>query len=381
MRILLFDLWDGGHNHLYFDRFARALEGHEVVVAAPARVLERLDPSTGVTTIATPLVRGAPPVESPGAAWGVSAEAERALIGRICEEVRPDRFVHMWADHLLEHWRAEATPCPAAFIVFFPTAHYPERFGAKLTEAELASATALERAVAACRGLPTTCSMMTLAPFAAEAWQARPGAPALWLPEPPVSGSSKAEQERSVDVGFFGVLAQRKGLHWLAAAIEAGLGGVSVAIAGWIEQPGHRPEVMRLVERMQGAGARVELALEHHTEQQGLDFLARARCVVLPYPRHFGMSRVLLEAASVGTPVVAHDFGLLGHLVRSRGLGAVVDCADSGRFARAIAEVITTSAQPGLRQNCRQYAQELTFERFYAVVREAVIGRIHGEAP
>lgn len=42
MKIVLFDLWAGGHNHLYFRRFAEALPGHEVYAVAPDAVLARI---------------------------------------------------------------------------------------------------------------------------------------------------------------------------------------------------------------------------------------------------------------------------------------------------------------------------------------------------
>jgi hypothetical protein len=68
-------------------------------------------------------------------------------------------------------------------------------------------------------------------------------------------------------------------------------------------------------------GARVELRPRLHSEVEGLRALASARCALLPYHRHSGMSRVLLEACSAGTPVIADNFGLLGYLVRTHGPG------------------------------------------------------------
>jgi glycosyltransferase involved in cell wall biosynthesis len=73
-----------------------------------------------------------------------------------------------------------------------------------------------------------------------------------------------------------------------------------------------------------------------HTELEGLEVLAGARCAVIPYVHTYGMSRSFLEAASVGTPVIAHRHGLVGHLVRKHDLGLAVDCDDPGALRDAI---------------------------------------------
>jgi hypothetical protein len=51
---------------------------------------------------------------------------------------------------------------------------------------------------------------------------------------------------------------------------------------------------------------------------------------------------VLVEACSVGTPVVVQDRGLLGYLVRRHGLGRAVDCHDAGAFRRAVLALVET---------------------------------------
>jgi glycosyltransferase involved in cell wall biosynthesis len=48
------------------------------------------------------------------------------------------------------------------------------------------------------------------------------------------------------------------------------------------------------------------------------------------------MSRVLLEASIARTPVITHDFGLLGHLVRKHELGMAIDCADPDALTSAL---------------------------------------------
>jgi glycosyltransferase involved in cell wall biosynthesis len=87
---------------------------------------------------------------------------------------------------------------------------------------------------------------------------------------------------------------------------------------------------------MRNAGVEVELRLKRHTESEKLQLLAAARCVLVPYVGHFGSSRVLLEAAYAGTPIICHDRGLVGSLVRKHRLGVTVDCEDPRKLRRAI---------------------------------------------
>ena len=68
---------------------------------------------------------------------------------------------------------------------------------------------------------------------------------------------------------------------------------------------------------------------------------------LLFYPRRDGMSRVLVEARSVGTPAIVHDYGLLAHLVRRHGLGLVVDGTDSRSFREALVALTTDADATG----------------------------------
>ena len=111
----------------------------------------------------------------------------------------------------------------------------------------------------------------------------------------------------------------------------------------------------------------MDVRARSHTEVEGLAVLGAARCAVLPYPRHAGMSRVLVESAATGTPVVAHDWGLLGHLVRTHGLGVTVDSSDAAALRTAVLSLSETDAQ-------RRYAHALA--RFAA--RCCFRARVHG---
>jgi glycosyltransferase involved in cell wall biosynthesis len=139
--------------------------------------------------------------------------------------------------------------------------------------------------------------------------------------------------------------------------------------------PGQEKWLEEQVGRLKGGGVRVDLRLGGLAEQELLDVLAAARCALLPYPRHFGMSRVLVEAAVAGTPVVAHDFGLVGHLAREHGLGAAVDCGDAGALGRAIAPFLSDPAAVGERAPAlERFAAGFEAQAFAAALTGALWG-------
>ena len=187
---------------------------------------------------------------------------------------------------------------------------------------------AKELAVRVWRRRPDAQTVFTLDEAAACGWASRGGAPARWLPEPPVPELPATERPpKRSGCAVYGALAARKGIGLLARAFTLEPTSVSLVLAGTPEQA-YVPELESHAMAMAASGVDVELRARTHSELEGLRVLASANCALLPYPRHAGMSRVLLEACSVGTPVVADNFGLLGHLVRTHRLGLTVDCAN-----------------------------------------------------
>jgi glycosyltransferase involved in cell wall biosynthesis len=167
---------------------------------------------------------------------------------------------------------------------------------------------------------------------------------------------------------LFGSLAARKGIDRLAAAVRAAPHDLSVTLAG-APEPGFSEPLQEYVRSMRGAGANVRVLGHHLTPQQGFDLLGRSRCAVLPYPRHSGMSRVLLEAAGAGTPVVVEDFGLVGHLVRTHGLGAAVDSADPLALAKAIRRYTDDESAVTVHEDAlRRFAERYSPQRFAPAV-------------
>ena len=338
MRIALFDWNSGGHHELYARRFARALRPEFDVVAAvhdgSAVALE----ADGVETIALGDPRPKVDPDRPLAEQNRElAERELDLFERVARESGADRLIHLNADPIVRRI-VRRPPLPVPTILFFlrARAHFPSAYGSRLSPAERARAVFHDLLVARWRRRPDAYATFALEEEAARRWSRRRGAPAYWIPEPPVAELPAAERpaQRS-GIAMYGALAANKGIGLLADALALGHTDVSLTLAGSVDDD-YAVALDRATEQMRAAGVRLDLRARWVGETEGLGLLAGARCVALPYPRHYGMSRVLLEAASVGTPVVVHEFGLLGHLVKTHGIGHAVDCTDPRALRAAV---------------------------------------------
>jgi glycosyltransferase involved in cell wall biosynthesis len=352
-KVALFEWTAGGHRPVYVRRFIEALQPFaDIVLALPQATLDAID-ERDVETLS--LGESRPPLGT--------RLRRRAVLAQEVEHLRrvaavADHTLHLYADHVLFHL-ANATPLPGAIslILYTPRAHYADAYGTRLPVADRAVALAKEWAARRWRRRSDAQALFTLDEEAAARWKDLKGAPAQWLPEPPVLPlpSEQRPSERSGCV-LYGALAPRKGIDLLVRALTVEPTSMRVVLAGSVE-PAYLVELHRHVAAMETAGVDVELRAWQHSELEGLQALAGARCALLPYPRHAGMSRVLIEACSVVTPILADGFGLLGHLVRQHGLGLTVDCTD----ARALRQAALSLVQP---ENSASYTDAL--ERFAA---------------
>ena len=367
LRVLLFDWTAGGHHPVYLAKAARALSGEaEVVVAAPDGLVPGL---TSLGIDARSLGQARPPLDMSRPAAEQHRELalrEIDLLRATCEAVRSDHVVHMYADPILRRLvEAPPLPLPTTLCIFFPRAHYPSAFDASLSPWETARAHFLEHLVRRWRRRSDAHALFTMDPVAARRWAGRNGAPVYWFPEPPV------EVPAQLDGGvartgylLYGTLARRKGLHLVASAIAEGVTPLKLVLAGEVE-PGYERELDACVHKMVGAGAAVELYPGRLSEEDCLRLLHSAQGALVPYPRHYGFSRVLLEAATAGTPVLAHDFGLVGYLVRRHSLGVAVDCTDATRFRAVLLDLLQDADLSGrYRSGLSSFAAQYSESRF-----------------
>jgi len=292
------------------------------------------------------------------------AEEIRSYQEDIERRAAPDHLLHVYADavlpQLLVHRRFRM---PVSVLLFYPRAHYPRAFGTHLGRVERAKANAKEFVVAAWRRRADANAVLALDEEAARRWSARRGAPAYWLPEPTVPRVDLPDRERKRSgCILYGALAERKGIDLVAQALTLEPTAMRLTIAGEAAEA-FRPALERYVREMVRSGVEVDLRARRQEEEKGLLALASAKCALLPYPRHDGMSRVLVEACSVGTPVIVHDRGLLGHLVREHRIGRAVDCRDPSALREAILALAgegadTTAYDAALARFAARFSEE-----------------------
>jgi glycosyltransferase involved in cell wall biosynthesis len=377
VRICFFDWVHRAHHGLYLRRFVEACESQvDVVVAAPDEAFESLR-DLPIEELRLGSSRPAVAEWRPFASERRSILSQEArLIEQAAREARPDHMVHLYADQVLPHlMRRRTFAAPVSVLLFYPRAHYPAAFGTRLPPKELARARARELIISAWRRRPDAHALLTLDEEAARRWALRGGAPAFWIPEPPVVASTThiGLHDRFGCV-VYGAIAPRKGIHLLAQAVSVAPTRTSITIAGEVA-PSFEPALQEHVAEMRRSGAEVEVRADRHSESQGLEVLARARCAVLPYPHHDGMSRVLLEACSVGTPVIAHDRGLVGYLVRRHQLGRSVDCNDPHALRQAILDLTTDDQSEAHADRLADFASRFSTKRFQEAVLAPFLNR------
>lgn len=373
MRVMLFDWVCGGHHEVYMRRFAEALRAQaDVIAAAPDATVDQL----GDLCLQTVRLGSPRPSFARSGPLGVDRRKvlgeEVRLLAEAGLEVRADLAIHLHADAVLPHLvQRRPLSTPLSVLLFYPRAHYPAAFGTSLGRGELVRAHARELLIATWRRRRDACALLTLDEEAARRWGRRHGAPAHWIPEPPVASIAKLPARERQGCIVYGAIGERKGLDLLARALSVEQTPVTLTIAGETSEA-FAPLLDAYVAEMQQGGARVELRTEKHNEVAGLRALAGAKCALLAYERQYGMSRVLLEACSVGTPVIVHDRGLIGHLVKRYKLGRAVDCRNARQLRAEILEMTTEGACETYARSLELFAQRYSADRFEEAVLASV---------
>jgi glycosyltransferase involved in cell wall biosynthesis len=334
-KVVLFEPGAGGHRPVYLRRFAEALAPvADVLLATSDETADAIDGAVDAEIVRLGKGLEGFPLRQVKRWWTFLADEHRRF-----REIAhgADHVVHLFADHLLPVLASgPRVPAPTSLLLFYPKAHYPSLYDSPLSVSQRAAARGNELLLARWRRRADAHAVWTLDEGAAEAWQRQGAAPAHWLTEPPTAASLDGVDLRPRDgCVLYGAHAYRKGLDRLANALTLEPTTVRVTVAGYV-YPSYRSDFERSIDALERAGLRVDLRTHPHSELEGLRALAEARCAVLPYRDHVGMSRVLLEAAVAGTPVVVHRSGLLGHLVERHGIGLAVDADDPSALRRAV---------------------------------------------
>ena len=153
---------------------------------------------------------------------------------------------------------------------------------------------------------------------------------------------------------LFGELTERKGVLPFLEALKLLprqiARQVAVTLAGRVD-PGIALQVQERIRELERGQPDLWLNLVDRWLADGevAALVGGSDVVMAPYQRFVGSSGVLIWAARCGRPVICQDYGLLGRLTESCGLGVTVDSRDPHALASAIsaaAECDTPSLGP-----------------------------------
>lgn len=277
-------------------------------------------------------------IVKPLPANALSPKVQLDFMTRVAESGEVDHLVHLdGIKAVLREWqRRPALPVPCSVVLTHPSMlHYPSLYRRRLTLLERANASYKEHLVRRWRRRPDAHSVLAMEEAAVERWSRQRGAPAYFWPEPHVGVAPAAKPAERHGAVVCGAIGPGKNIDGIAQALGLGPTDTRVVIAGEVDDR-YRQELSATVERLSRAGVEVDLRARWHTPVELTDTLAQARCLLAPYLRQPGTSRTLIHAAFAGTPVVAHNSGLLGHTVERYGIGIATDCTDPRALRDAI---------------------------------------------
>lgn len=373
MKICLFDWNAGGHHNFYARAFAEALSGQaEVVIAGPDLLLREIaNPSVETYSLGEPRPR---PVKENGHDKASLAAVEIDLLRSTIADTKPDQAVVLFADPIMR-WlaRTEAFPCRISAFIMFATAHYPRAYSLPLTPKERLSAGFKEWNIRRWRRRADAQVLFGLDAEAVKRWNQSPGAPARWVPEPPLEVVPQARTAAEKSGCFlFGYFDERKGMDRLAAALGEGCDGLELSLFGDVA-PEYRKRLEAELAVLEQGGIRLNTDFRRVPYDQAMEQMSRSRCALLSFGWRPAGSRVLLEAAAARTPVVTGSGTAIAKLVDRHGLGLTADPGDPEALRKAILSIALDPAAPEhYEAGLRHYAEELHGSRFGGEVREAL---------
>jgi len=169
---------------------------------------------------------------------------------------------------------------------------------------------------------------------------------------------------------FLGQLADRKGLHVLIEAFARLQGTAELLIVGgdW-GAPGY-PQRLKAMAQDMGVASRIHF--ENHRQDVGA-VLSTADVFVLPSFSE-ARPRSIIEAMSLGIPVVASDIGGIPSLVAHEETGLLVPAGDPGALAAAVDRLVQSpdlchrlgaAGRQHVEENCRPERTAFEYMRLY----------------
>jgi glycosyltransferase involved in cell wall biosynthesis len=199
------------------------------------------------------------------------------------------------------------------------------------------------------------------------------GTMALERPLPP-------KREGIVRVVFLGQLVERKGLHVLVEAFGAVEAPAELLLVGGDWSADGYPQHVKSIARDRGLDARIHF--ENHRQDVGA-ILSTADVFVLPSLSE-ARPRSVIEAMSIGLPVIASDVGGLPTLVDDETTGLLAPPGDAARLADALRRLVQSAtlrerlgraAARRIEQECRPERTAADYVAVYRRLRRARTAR------
>ncbi len=389
---MLFDLYHGGHHgqhiRVLLDYWTQqALPGRLDVVVSPefcARFPELLEAAQALPAVAFHPTDEPARLRKKTGRLAVLQNDRR--IGHLLRDAvaqhRPDHCVLLYFDHVqfsLATGLRFGFPVRFSGTYFRPSFYYRQRgaapFAIRAVVDDLQKRALLRLALRN----PHFDTLFCLDPYAVAPIEGL-GTPVrvVHLPEPfetdPPSAEAPEQTRRRLQVEagrqvllLFGSLDPRKGVLELLDALQALPDALArracLVMAG--ETTAIRHEMLEAVAALRHRGALQIVHLDAFVSDAEMHSLFRAASLVLmPYQRHVGSSGVLVHAAAAGVPVLGPRYGMLGALLRERGLGLSVDATQPAALTRGLVQFLDPAAPyPFDAHAARAYAAENTEQK------------------
>lgn len=149
----------------------------------------------------------------------------------------------------------------------------------------------------------------------------------------------RPEPEPGFTIGYLGALSQEKGVEVLLRAFSALPPDLDVRLL--LAGRGHQDFVARMQALVRAAGASDRVAWLGHVKPEAV--LSRAELIVVPSLWHEPQSRVLVESAVYGVPVIAARTGGSPEIVEGHATGWTYEATDTA----ALRQLLLTAAGGG----------------------------------
>jgi len=389
--VIVFDLDTEGHHAGYILHLIRyfgqtGIPGRMVIASVPRMLDEHPDLAEDIASTPhvsfRPVDIQTPPYISGRLKLPVDALVAWKALRNVCIQESATHAMLMYADALLQVPIALGlrAACPFSAIYFRPIFHYDTVSPLPLTTAERRRGRRQKYLLRRAMRHPDLSTLFTLDSFAAPKLNSfSREKKAQWLADPvdvpkPLNRNTRRDElgvdEKDTMLLLFGVLSSRKGIREVLEAVRLlpadTLNDTTLCLVG----PIHESTQQVIQDARIALGDRLKIRDGFVDESDVQSYFDAADVVLAPYPRHVGMSAVLIRAAAANRPVISSSFGLMGALVQSYGLGIAVDAREPAALAEAILDLRRQPGDVTSAENMKSIAEAHRIECFAQAIVE-----------